>query len=342
MSHRARSETTPLERTIFEEGYHLDFFQAVHLLQNWYGGGVRIGEQGPPALERLRLRPDETLRFSPADVRRIEPPDEDSDRPCMVVNFMGVYGVSAPTPTYLTELIGFEGIDAEPLLDFLDIFNHRLLSLYYRAWLKYRFPYRYEPGAKDAFSGYVLAFVGLMDPATHPLTELPIQRLLKYVGLSAPQTRPPVCLERVISDFFDGTPVTVREFVHRWVIIPADQLNRIGDVNCSLGADLSVGNRVPDRDGKIRIEIGPVGWEEYLEFLPGTRGFHDLCALVRVWCFERYDFDIQIEVKREEIPPARFDAGAPPQLGRTAWAITPEGGLENNPKIIFHRPPRAA
>lgn len=342
MAHRPRPETASLERAIFEEGYHLDFFQAVHLLQNWYAGGARLGELGPPARERLRLRPDETLRFSPADIRRIEPPEDDSEIPTVVVNFMGVYGVSSPTPAYLTELIGFEGVDAEPLLDFLDIFNHRLLSLYYRAWLKYRFPYRYEPGAKDDFSGYVLAFVGLMDPATHPLTELPIQRLLKYVGLSAPQTRPPVCLERVVSDFFGGVPVAVSEFVHRWVTIPADQLNRIGQANCSLGTDLSVGSRVADRDGKIRIEIGPVGWDEYLEFLPGTKRFHDLCALIRVWSFERYDFDIQIEIKREEVPPARFGETSMPQLGRTAWALTPEGGLEENPKIIFHRPPRAA
>jgi type VI secretion system protein ImpH len=280
--------------------------------------------------------------FSPADIRRIEPLGDDPDKTRVVVNFMGMYGVSAPTPVYLTELIGFEGIDAQPLVDFLDIFNHRLLSLYYRAWLKYRFPYRYESGAKDAFSSYVLAFVGLMDPVTHPLTELPIQRLLKYVGLGSPQTRPPVSLERVVSDYFGGIPVVVREYVLRWVKIPADQLNRIGEANCSLGSDLSVGDRVPDRDGKIRIEIGPVGWDRYLEFLPGTQAFHDLCALVRFWSFERFDFDIQIEILREEVPAARFDSEEPPQLGRTAWPMTPEGDLEENPRIVFNRPTRAA
>ncbi len=206
MSDGTRAEATPLSRTIFEEGYHLEFFQAVHLLQNWHADGVRIGELGPPSKERLRLCPDDTLRFSPADIRRIEPPEADSKTARMVVNFMGLYGVSAPTPVYLTELIAFAGDDAAPLVDFLDIFNHRLLSLYYRAWLKYRFPYRYEAGAKDAFSSYVFSFVGLGDPLTHPLTELPVPRLLKYVGLGAPQTRPPISLQRLLVDYFDGLP----------------------------------------------------------------------------------------------------------------------------------------
>ena len=342
MSDGARPETTPLTRAIFEEGYHLDFFQAVHLLQNWYAhGSRRIGELGPPSRERIRLRPDETLRFSPGDIRWIEAPDEEG-RVRITVNFMGLYGVSAPTPVYLTELIGFAGEDAKPLVDFLDLFNHRVLSLFFRAWLKYRFPYRYEPGAKDALSGFVLAFVGLTDPLTHPLTELPVHRLLKYVGLTAPQTRPPVNLERVLSEYFRGLPVNIREYVRRWVAIPPEQLNRIGSANSSLGVDLSVGSRIPDRCGKVTIEVGPVGYPEYLQFLPGTKKFHDLCALVRVWSFEHYDFDIQIEVKREEVPPSELGGDSPPRLGLTGWVVTPEEGLAENPKIIFRRPPARA
>jgi type VI secretion system protein ImpH len=311
VSDGARQEATPLGRKIFDEGYDLDFFQVVHLLQNWYADGARVGELGPPSRERVRLRPDETLRFSPGDVRKVEAIDDEPTKAEITVNFMGLY-------------------------------DHRILSLFFRAWLKYRFPYRYERGAKDAFSRFVLSFVGLNEPETHPLTELPVQRLLKYVGVGAPQTRPPVNLERVLSDYFGGAPIRVREYVRRWVNIPPEQQNRLGDANSTLGADLSVGSRVPDRDGKFRIEVGPVGFQEYLDLLPETKKFHDMCALVRVWSFERFDFDIQIEIKREEIPPSLFDADSPPQLGRTSWAVTPEDGLAENPKIIFRRSPRAA
>ena len=181
MSDSARQETSPLGRKIFDEGYDLDFFQVVHLLQNWYADGARVGELGPPSRERIRLRPDETLRFSPSDVRKVEATGDEPQKAEITVNFMGLYGVSAPTPIYLTELIGIAGRDAAPLVHFLDIFNHRILSLFFRAWLKYRFPYRYERGAKDAFSRFVLSFVGLNEPGTHPLTELPVHGLLGVV-----------------------------------------------------------------------------------------------------------------------------------------------------------------
>jgi type VI secretion system protein ImpH len=314
----------------------------VHLLQNWIGSGTRIGELGPPAREPVALRPDETLRFSPGDIRKIELLGDGPNRALVTVNFMGLYGVSAPTPVYFTELVGLSGDDAAPLVDFLDLFNHRLLSLFFRAWLKYRFPYRYEPGAKDRFSGFVLAFVGLNEPLSHPLTELPVHRLLKYVGLAAPITRSPVNLQRVLSDFFGGFPVSIREYVRRWVRIAPDQQNRLGAANSTIGRDLSVGDRVPDRDGKFRVEIGPVGFEDYLDLLPGTKKFHDLCALIRVWSFERFQFDVEVEIRKEEVPPSRFDSRSPPQLGLTSWVVTPEEGLRENPKIVFRRPRRAA
>ncbi len=103
-------------------------------------------------------------------MRRVETPGEDEKRReeewayRVVVTFMGLYGVAAPTPTYLSELVGFTDVDADPLVDFLDLFNHRLISLYYRAWVRYRYPYRYEPGGMDELSGYLLSFVGLGDP----------------------------------------------------------------------------------------------------------------------------------------------------------------------------------
>ena len=145
MSDGTRPETAALSRTIFEEGYHLDFFQAVHLLENWYAGGARIGGSGPPSRERLRLRPDDTLRFSPADIRRMEPPDDDTGRARIVVNFMGLYGVSAPTPVYLTELIGSVSHDTSPLVDFLDIFNDRLARLLFLALRRSRLVLQPEP-----------------------------------------------------------------------------------------------------------------------------------------------------------------------------------------------------
>ncbi|MBW1746559.1 MAG: type VI secretion system baseplate subunit TssG [Deltaproteobacteria bacterium] len=47
------------------------------------------------------------------------------------------------------------------LTAFYDIFHHRLISLFYLAWKKYKFPVNYLPGAGDRLSGYLLSLTGL-------------------------------------------------------------------------------------------------------------------------------------------------------------------------------------
>jgi len=330
-----RKKAPGLKELLFHQGWELDFFQAVHLLENRHADSARIGGPSPPSKEKLFLRPNPSLTFPPADIRKIDLSSEPRKKIEIMVNFMGLYGASAPTPIYLSEMINIGGEEAAPLVDFLDIFNHRLISLFYRAWLKYRFPYRFEPGARDTLSGFILAFVGLKETRVRLLTELPVQRLLKYVGLLAPQSRPPINLELLLRNYFGGLPMSIREFVHRWVKIPEEQMNSLGASNSSLGRDLYVGSRVPDRNGKIRVEVGPIGYDEYMDFLPGTRRFHDLCALIRLWSFESFDFDIQIEIRYREIPSLRLNPESTVQLGRNCWVTNPETGLDSNPYVIF-------
>jgi len=326
-----------LGEKMLAEGFLFDFFQLVHLLETWHGRPV--GRGGPFRDELLRLRPIASLAFPPSDVRRVEEPD-DVDRSHgarwrhrVVVNFMGLYGVAAPTPVYLTELVSATDVDAEELTDFLDLFNHRILSLFYRAWVKYRYPYRYEPGGEDEVSSRLLSFVGLEDPAVRRRTGLPAARLLRYIGLLALRTRPPVGLKLLLADHF-GVEARIEERVFRWVPVPPEGQNRVGQANSRLGVDVTVGERVPDRSGKVRLSLGPLHFPEYLGFLPGTPRFREVCALARLWLGERFDFDVELVVRREEIPEARLGEGSLTQLGWTGWA-TSGPGLAADPRIIF-------
>jgi type VI secretion system protein ImpH len=340
----ARQADLDLKRTMLEEGYLFDFFQLVHLLETWLGRPVPIGRGGPYRAEGLRLRPDPSLVFSPADVRRVQEPSaedrgEDPQRAVpwdyrVTVNFMGLYGVASPSPVYLTELIGFTDVDANELTQFLDLFNHRILSLFYRAWLKYRYPWRYEPGGADEVSGYLLSFIGLGDPEARARTRLPAARLLRYLGLLALRTRPPVGLKLMVADHFGGVPTRVEERIFRWVTIPPEGRNRLGEANSTLGVDLSVGEKVPDRAGKFRLSIGPLGFTEYLSFLPDQGKFSETCSLSKLWVGDRFDYDVELVVKREEIPEMRLDEGSMARLGWTSW-VTSAPGLAANPNIIF-------
>lgn len=339
-----------LKRKIVEEGYSFDFFRLVHLLERWLDRPVPVGRVGPYRDEGLRLEPDSSLTFPPSDIRRVETP-RDGDRhddngreiPVpwdyrIVVHFMGLYGSAAPTPVYLTELIGSTDVDADELTDFLDLFNHRILSLFWRAWVKYRYPHRWEMGGEDEISAQLLSYIGLGDPEARRRTGVPTPKLLRYLGLLALRTRPPVGLRLLVSDYFGGVETRIEERVFRWVSVPPEGRNRIGQANATLGMDLTVGERVPDRAGKLRVSLGPLHFDEYLGFLPGTPKFRELSALVRLWVGDRFDFDVELLVRREEIPELRMAEGGVARLGQTGW-VTSALGLAADPRIVFPAAP---
>lgn len=225
-------------------------------------------------------------------------------------------------------------MDADELTDFLDLFNHRILSLFWRAWVKYRYPYRWETGGEDEVSGQLLSYIGLGDPEARRRTGLTAGKLLRYLGLLALRTRPPVGLRLMVSDYFGGIETRVEERMFRWVPVPPEGRNRLGEANATLGFDLTVGDRVPDRSGKLRVSLGPLHFEEYLGFLPGTPRFRELCALTRLWVGDRFDFDVELVVRREEIPELQMAEGSVGRLGWTSWANSAPG-LATDPRIVF-------
>lgn len=395
-----RPSEPDLSERIAHRAYRFDFFQLVYLLEHWTrvaegtegprSPQVAIGHSGPLANEGLRLRPDPHLTFAPADVRRLywlparpEEADEDIgaarwEDPARIesrgkavyapgevaridVSFMGLYGAAAPGPLYFSELIIDPTVEeVAHLRNFLDLFNHRLLSFYYRAWQKYRYPYRYEPRAKDAFSAKVLAFTGLRDEEARSQTHLHVPRLVKYVGLLSMRTRPLVGLRRLLADYFrhlltdaeaqavargEGEDpgerqlavralerLRIRSWMLRWVEIPAEEQNRIGLRNSSLGQSLTLGEATPNRTGKFRVRLGPLTYRAYRRLLPGGEPFRLLCALTRLWVGDRLDFDFEIVLRRQDVPEAQLGEGV--QLGWTGW-ITSTPGVDHDPSIIF-------
>jgi len=159
----------PVQRDVLEGllarmvrgGWEFDFYQAVWLLERFAGDGAGIGRRGPVSKEPVRFRPDASVSFPSTDVRRItrwKDPASGEAVYRVEQTFLGLYGVASPLPVHYayhvgrsieeaapTRTIGDESTalpeDAEtsPVRDFLDIFHHRLTSLYYRAWAKYRF-----------------------------------------------------------------------------------------------------------------------------------------------------------------------------------------------------------
>lgn len=325
-------------------GHQFDFFQLVYLLERWLDRRGPVGGPGPFEEEGIRFRPDPSLAFSPSDVRQVEKAGDEERRRGeswayrVVVSFMGLYGVAAPSPVYFSELIGFEDVDPDPLVDFLDLFNHRIISLYYRTWLRYRYPHRYEVGGADELSGYLLAFLGLCDPTSRQGLGVEAFRLLKYIGLLSLRSKPPEALRRVLTDYLGGAPVAVQELVLRWVGIEPANRNRLGLGASTLGSDLLVGTRLPDRMGRMRVVVGPLPFDGFCELLPESNLFGELCSLVELQSFKRFEYDVELRLHGPEVPTLQVGGPGAARLGWTSFVCSEPGRVEDG--VVWLQPAR--
>lgn len=308
------------------------FFQAVRLLER-YTKSVRVGFQGPPRGEALRFRPPAVLGFPGSEVCDIVAKENPNGNPptryILSSAFLGLYGPSSPLPAAYSEYIirpeeiGDEE-DRERLRDFLDIFHHRMFSLFYRVLSKYRYHLLYEPGGDDRFSHFMLCLIGRGTngmPTKRPIAPI---TMVRYAGLLTQQPRSCEGLRGLISDYFRGVSVRVQQCIGRWLTI--EDTNRLGERFCSLGQDTIIGSRLHDRTGKFRISLGPVGRKEFMELLPNGRRIKELKELVKLYLLDELDFDVEIWLRGDEVPPIQL--GSPEQpalLGWTSWAVQGPG-----------------
>src|SRR6202012_4572062 len=86
-----------------------------------------------------------SLGFPASQIQDLLRPKNPDDPSRMIVTFMGLVGPSSALPRYYTEMILERARKKDfTLRDFFDLFNHRLISLFYRAWEKYRVLSAYE------------------------------------------------------------------------------------------------------------------------------------------------------------------------------------------------------
>lgn len=156
------------------EFYEFDFFQAVRVLERLFPERVPVGHDGPPAKEIARFRAHLSMAFPPSQIIALDPPDTERPNPLLTVTFLGLYGPSGVLPTHYTQLMmdlvrDVRGPERRSLRDWLDLFNHRFISLFYRAWEKYRFHIAYDRGdayrtTPDTFTLGIRSLMGLGSP----------------------------------------------------------------------------------------------------------------------------------------------------------------------------------
>jgi type VI secretion system protein ImpH len=326
MATPSRGADPSLTQVLFEEGYRFDFFQAVRLLERLYSDRRPVGREAKPREEVVRFHADLSLSFPPSAIHELTTAAGADDPARMTVSFMGLTGPLGVLPRHYTELLMARVRQKDQTLrDFLDLFNHRLISLFYRAWEKYRFPIAYERSilrheGLDYFTQCLFDLIGMGTKGLHSRLRFDDELLLFYAGLLAQHPKTAVALEGLLTDYFE-VPVRVGQFLGQWLPLMPENRSRLGlwGTHHCLGGDAVAGERVWDQQAKFRVHVGPLTYGQFLRFLPMGSAFQTLVEVSRFFAGQECDFDVQLLLKAAEVPFCRL-GGVGDEASRLGWS----------------------
>ena len=335
-------------------GPEFEFFQAVRMLERILPDRSQVGLFVPPANEVVRFTASTEMGFPASEIQTIKFAESGPAR--MTINFMGLTGPSGSLPTYYTELVR-DRMRAKDhaIAAFFDVFNHRIVSLFFQAWLKYRFNISYERAAyegtrslaaareeeeaiedevvvssdqkaRDRFSHHLLDLIGLGTKGLQNRLPIADDSLLYFSGLLSLETRSATALRNLLMDYFE-VPVEIEQFAGAWYPLAEDAQCgfEYGEtISTRLGKGAVLGGEVWDQQSGVRVKLGPLTLRQYLDFLPNGPAHQPLRALTRFFAGDEMDFDVQLILKHDEVPQCELGAEneVAPQLGWLCWAKT--------------------
>jgi type VI secretion system protein ImpH len=298
--------------------FKFDFFQALRRLECAHPEKPRVGASIKAAEDPIRLGQEPSMVFAPSTLasftlRAALPP-------LLKVRFLGLFGPNGPLPLHLTEYAFDRSRNSgdKTFERFADLFHHRVLSQFYRAWATAQPAVSYDRPNQDRFGEFVASLFGLGMPTLRGRDAFPDSAKLHFAGQLACQTRHPEGLSAIVGGFF-LVPVRIVEFIGQWVRLPPDAICRLGESpgTGTLGQTAICGSRIWESQHKFRLVIGPMGFDDFNRLLPGGSSLVRLVALVRNYVGDELEWDVNLILKKEEVPDTSL--GFQGRLGWTTW-----------------------
>ena len=299
--------------------YAYGFFHAMRLMECCYPDRPRLGMSRRPGDDPVRLGQEPSPAFEAASLTRFE--SGHNDKPHRLkVRFLGLFGPNGPLPLHLTEYAYSRRKHHrdETFERFLDIFHHRMLCLFYRAWANNEPTVSYDRPETDRFSNYTGSLAGLGMTSLRRRDDMPDSAKFYYTGRLASQTKNAEGLEAMLKDFF-GLPVRIKGFIGEWVDLPRQNICYLGKdpENGKLNHSIVLGERVWSCQHKFRIIMGRLNFRDYSSLLPMGKRSRRLRAMVRNYIGDELAWDLKLILKKEDVPVARLNKGY--RLGWTTW-----------------------
>ncbi|MCX7088479.1 MAG: type VI secretion system baseplate subunit TssG [Methylococcales bacterium] len=320
MANETRDQAVALEAALQKEPYRYGFFQVMRLLECAYNTKARFGQSQRPSLEPpIRLGQDVALTFETATLTSFSRRKQGL-MPLLKQRFLGLFGTNGPMPTHLTEYIHerVHNFRDHTLVGFADIFHHRMICLFYRAWANTEPTVSYDRPDSDRFSTYIGSLAGFGSDALRERDAMPDLAKFYYTGFLASQSKSAEGLRALLADYFRFR-VSVESFVGEWLAIQPNDLTRLGETprTGELGISAILGSKVWGCQHKFRIHFGPLNLDEYLSLLPDGHRLEQLIAIIRNYIGDELSWDVNLVLKKAQVPSAQL--GGNTRLGWTSW-----------------------
>jgi type VI secretion system protein ImpH len=320
---------------LLEEPHRFGFFQAVRLLERWFV--QQEGLQPSDVLgKRLQFRNSLSMAFPASEIaefnaiaaqldRDQELAEADSEsleedrgiapvrqskgisRVELTPAFMGLLGVGGTLPAFYTELFAQRELYQKDSAGraFMDIFLHRAVVLFYQAWRKHRLAIQFEADRKNHFLPMLLAVAGVGHASLRDRLQardggVSDDTLAYFSGMLQQRPVSALVLQRVLAQHF-AVPVKLEQFVGRWFSLPADNQTALGGPNTQLGFGAVVGERIWQRDLRMRLTLGPMPRDKFSRFLPGGPGALALRELLTMMTGVTLEYEVRLALRAQDV-----------------------------------------
>lgn len=302
--------------------YAFNFFQAVRRLEAEHPSWPRVGSSIRLEEDYLRFCQIPSLAFAPSSIESIERVNAVVR---MHVNFLGLFGANGPLPQHLTEFARdrMRNSHDPTLVRFMDIFHHRMLSFFYRAWASNEKNVDFDRADDARYADYFGSLFGIGTASLQDRDSLSDWAKIHFTGRLSAQTRNAAGLEAILGSYF-GIPTEIREFQGYWMKIPKENQCRLGESpeTGSLGVNAVAGERKYEAQLKFRIRMGPMELVDLRRLVPLGPSFRRMKDWVLNYVNQEFYWDLQCIVKASAVPVIALGQGA--MLGWTTWLKSKE------------------
>lgn len=324
-----------LEPLFHQHIYRFEFHQAIKVLELSYPNRSKLGETTQISQEVVNIKSRTALSYPSSDIYKLEQTRyQDTPLPTLTVNFMGLAGSSGPLPLPYSEKI-IKRIQNRDLAtqSFLDIFNHRIISILHLIRKKTNFTLETHHPQKSSLAKALFSLAGIRLESHRKRFSFPDHHLLRYTRFFWQKKRSSETLSALLQTYFK-VPVKIEPFQGRWFPIPDEEKTHIGDTgkNQILGHSAALGVKIWDQIHTIMIHIGPLKKDIFVNFLESGNLYQPLLELTRFYLPLNHGFLICLELESGNALPTILGKSL---LERSSWL---GHHIKDNERKIILRP----